>query len=91
MDISRRALLGGGCPTVAVTAVPGMPPGSPGMETPGRPPEDHRVLTFDRSGGPASSRAADAMADRGSGQASNSASSPLTFAGPSVTFPVSAS
>lgn len=37
-------------PAVAGIAVPGMPPGAPGMETPGQPPERYRVLTFDRSG-----------------------------------------
>ena len=37
-------------PAVAGIAVPGMPPGSPGMEAPGRAPERYQVLTFDRSG-----------------------------------------
>lgn len=37
-------------PPVAGLAVPGMPAGSPGMETPGRPPEPYRVLAFDRTG-----------------------------------------
>jgi len=36
-------------PAVAGIAVPGMPAGSPGMETGGRP-ERYNVLTFDRSG-----------------------------------------
>ena len=31
-------------------AVPGMPVGSPGMESPGQKPERYQVLTFDRSG-----------------------------------------
>jgi hypothetical protein len=34
-------------PSVAGLAVPGMPPGSPGMEG---VPEPYQVLTFDRSG-----------------------------------------
>jgi len=37
-------------PRVAGIAVPGMPPGAPGMETPGQTPERYQVLTFDRSG-----------------------------------------
>jgi hypothetical protein len=37
-------------PTVAGLAVPGMPPGSPGMETPGRKPEPYQVLAFDKNG-----------------------------------------
>jgi hypothetical protein len=37
-------------PPVAGLAVPGMPTGSPGMETPGRAPERYQVLAFDRSG-----------------------------------------
>jgi hypothetical protein len=37
-------------PSVAGLAVPGMPAGSPGMETPGRPAERYQVFTFDRSG-----------------------------------------
>lgn len=35
---------------VAGLAVPGMPVGSPGMESPGREPEPYRVLAFDREG-----------------------------------------
>jgi hypothetical protein len=31
-------------------AVPGMPAGSPGMESPGQAPEPYQVLIFDRSG-----------------------------------------
>jgi len=31
-------------------AVPGMPAGSPGMETPGTPADRYRVFTFDRDG-----------------------------------------
>lgn len=37
-------------PRVAGIAVPGMPTGSPGMETPGRAAERYQVLTFDASG-----------------------------------------
>ena len=37
-------------PDVKGLAVPGMPIGSPGMETPGRQPERYQVLTFDRDG-----------------------------------------
>jgi hypothetical protein len=37
-------------PKVLGLAVPGMPIGSPGMETPGSPAEPHRVFTFDRAG-----------------------------------------
>ena len=37
-------------PAVLGLAVPGMPAGSPGMETPGRAPERYDVLAFDRSG-----------------------------------------
>ena len=36
-------------PPVVGLAVPGMPAGSPGMDTSG-PPERYQVLTFDRSG-----------------------------------------
>jgi hypothetical protein len=35
---------------VAGLAVPGMPIGSPGMETPGRDPEPYNVLAFTRDG-----------------------------------------
>ncbi|MDH3291610.1 MAG: hypothetical protein OEO20_09220 [Gemmatimonadota bacterium] len=35
---------------VAGLAVPGMPIGSPGMETPGRAPERYNVLAFTRDG-----------------------------------------
>lgn len=37
-------------PAVVGLAVPGMPIGSPGMETPGRAPDRYRVMTFDREG-----------------------------------------
>jgi hypothetical protein len=37
-------------PAVSGIAVPGMPPGSPGMESPGQAPQRHQVLTFDRNG-----------------------------------------
>lgn len=37
-------------PAVLGLAVPGMPAGAPGMETPGRAPERYDVLTFDRTG-----------------------------------------
>jgi len=37
-------------PKVVGLAVPGMPVGSPGMESPGRKPERYQVLTFDRTG-----------------------------------------
>ena len=37
-------------PDVIGIAVPGMPIGSPGMETPGRPAERYNVVTFDEDG-----------------------------------------
>jgi hypothetical protein len=37
-------------PKVAGLAVPGMPAGSPGMESPGQKPERYQVLTFDTGG-----------------------------------------
>jgi len=37
-------------PPAVGLAVPGMPAGSPGMETPGQKPEPYQVLLFDRSG-----------------------------------------
>ena len=37
-------------PAVVGIAVPGMPIGSPGMETPGRPAEPYDVLAFDARG-----------------------------------------
>jgi hypothetical protein len=37
-------------PPIAGIAVPGMPVGSAGMETPGRTPERYQVMTFDRTG-----------------------------------------
>jgi len=37
-------------PAVAGLAVPGMPIGSPGMESPGRAPQRYQVMSFDRSG-----------------------------------------
>ena len=37
-------------PKVVGLAVPGMPVGSPGMESPGQNPERYQVLTFDRNG-----------------------------------------
>ncbi|GIV80389.1 MAG: hypothetical protein KatS3mg050_4783 [Litorilinea sp.] len=37
-------------PDITGLAVPGMPIGSPGMETPGRPPQPYQVLAFDRRG-----------------------------------------
>ena len=37
-------------PKVAGLAVPGMPLGSPGMESPGRTPERYDVLAFDAAG-----------------------------------------
>jgi len=37
-------------PAIAGLAVPGMPSGSPGMESPGRAPEPYQVIAFDRSG-----------------------------------------
>jgi hypothetical protein len=38
-------------PAVAGVAVPGMPIGSPGMESPGRPAERYQVIAFDKKGG----------------------------------------
>jgi hypothetical protein len=37
-------------PSIVGVAVPGMPAGSPGMETPGQPPERYQILAFDGSG-----------------------------------------
>ncbi len=37
-------------PRLAGLAVPGMPLGSPGMESPGQAPERYDVVAFDRSG-----------------------------------------
>jgi len=37
-------------PKIVGLAVPGMPVGSPGMETPGRPAQRYQVFTFDQSG-----------------------------------------
>jgi hypothetical protein len=37
-------------PKITGLAVPGMPVGSPGMESPGMKAERYQVLTFDRSG-----------------------------------------
>ena len=37
-------------PAVAGIAVPGMPAGSPGMESAGEPPQRYDVIAFDRNG-----------------------------------------
>ena len=37
-------------PQVVGLAVPGMPTGSPGMESPGEKPQPYQVLTFDTTG-----------------------------------------
>lgn len=37
-------------PAIAGIAVGGMPTGSPGMEVPGRAPQQYNVLTFDKQG-----------------------------------------
>jgi hypothetical protein len=37
-------------PSVVGIAVPGMPPGSPGMETSGQPAAPYQVLAFDKGG-----------------------------------------
>lgn len=37
-------------PAVVGLAVPGMPAGSPGMESPGQKPERYQVLAFDKTG-----------------------------------------
>ena len=37
-------------PAVVGLAVPGMPAGSPGMESPGQTPERYQILTFDKNG-----------------------------------------
>jgi hypothetical protein len=37
-------------PKIVGLAVPGMPVGSPGMESPGQKPESYKVLTFDKNG-----------------------------------------
>jgi hypothetical protein len=38
-------------PRIAGIAVPGMPLGSPGMESPGRPAERYNIIAFDGKGG----------------------------------------
>ncbi len=38
-------------PKILGLAVPGMPVGSPGMESPGLPAETYRVFAFDQAGG----------------------------------------
>ena len=35
---------------IAGIAVPGMPEGAPGMESPGQPPQGYQIFSFDRSG-----------------------------------------
>jgi hypothetical protein len=47
-DLIRRLLRER--PSVVGLAVPGMPPGSPGMETPGSPAQPYQIFTFDRKG-----------------------------------------
>ncbi len=37
-------------PTVVGLAVPGMPPGSPGMEVPGSPTQPYHIFMFDTTG-----------------------------------------
>ncbi len=37
-------------PAVVGLAVPGMPVGSPGMESPGQPAERYQILAFDKAG-----------------------------------------
>lgn len=37
-------------PAVAGLAVPGMPAGSPGMETPGQAPQRYQVISFEKNG-----------------------------------------
>ena len=37
-------------PKIAGLAVPGMPAGAPGMETPGRAADRYQVVAFDRAG-----------------------------------------
>ena len=37
-------------PAIAGLAVPGMPAGSPGMESPGQAPERYQVISFDQKG-----------------------------------------
>ena len=37
-------------PKIVGLAVPGMPPGSPGMEVPGSPAQPYEVFTFDKNG-----------------------------------------
>ena len=37
-------------PRISGLAVPGMPIGSPGMESPGLKPEPYQILAFDRAG-----------------------------------------
>ena len=38
-------------PAVSGIAVPGMPIGAPGMESPGQAPQRYQVMTFDKKGG----------------------------------------
>jgi hypothetical protein len=37
-------------PPIVGLVVPGMPAGSPGMESPGSPPDRYEIFTFDRRG-----------------------------------------
>jgi hypothetical protein len=37
-------------PAIAGLAVPGMPAGSPGMETPGQAPQRYQVISFEKGG-----------------------------------------
>jgi hypothetical protein len=37
-------------PPIVGVAVPGMPPGAPGMEVPGQKSRPYRILAFDRAG-----------------------------------------
>src|SRR5439155_26903718 len=49
VDVIERLLKEG--PEIAGVAVPGMPPGSPGMES--ETPVHYQIVTFDKSGGTA--------------------------------------
>src|SRR5256885_13006407 len=52
VDVIERLLKEG--PEIAGVAVPGMPPGSPGMES--ETPVHYQIVTFDKSGGDAPPR-----------------------------------
>jgi hypothetical protein len=49
-DTDAQRQIAAGLPGGRDRGVPGMPPGSPGMEVPGSPADPYRVFLFDRNG-----------------------------------------